>query len=78
MNLCYRNTLHRAFNEWSEASRNVLQFEETTVSNGTSNFIVLFANGPHNDSLPFDGRGRYTVSLICLCVLQISSVNNSM
>ncbi|OUC40722.1 Matrixin [Trichinella nativa] len=50
-----RTTLHRAFNEWSEASQKALKFKENENSTGLAHINIFFAHGDHNDSLPFDG-----------------------
>ncbi|KHJ43948.1 peptidoglycan binding domain protein, partial [Trichuris suis] len=51
-----RTTLHRAFNDWSSASKRALRFSEHENGDGKANFNIFFARGDHNDSLPFDGR----------------------
>ncbi|GMT19151.1 hypothetical protein PFISCL1PPCAC_10448 [Pristionchus fissidentatus] len=47
-----RNTLHRAFNDWSTIAN--LQFQE--VHEGDSDLKVSFEKGFHDDRYPFDGR----------------------
>ncbi|CDW56038.1 matrix metalloproteinase 14 [Trichuris trichiura] len=51
-----RTTLHRAFNDWSSASKRALQFSEHENADSKANINIFFARGDHNDSLPFDGR----------------------
>jgi len=50
-----RNTLHRAFDDWSVATRRALRFVEIRNLNETTDLEIFFALGAHNDTLPFDG-----------------------
>jgi len=50
-----RNTMHRAFDDWSVATRRALRFVEVRNSNETTDLEIFFALGNHNDTLDFDG-----------------------
>ncbi|VDP00796.1 unnamed protein product, partial [Soboliphyme baturini] len=52
-----RTALHRAFDDWSAASRKHIIFVEQNDENKDQRLDVkiFFAKGEHNDSLPFDG-----------------------
>jgi hypothetical protein len=48
--------LQRAFEEWSRYVQ--LEFTYTTKADASRNLHILFAEGPHGDAYPFDGRGK--------------------
>ncbi|KAL3070000.1 hypothetical protein niasHS_017289 [Heterodera schachtii] len=50
-----RNTLHRGFNFWEEASK-LLSFKELKHSEKGAHLNIRFLRGNHGDDMPFDGR----------------------
>ncbi|KAL3107433.1 hypothetical protein niasHT_014150 [Heterodera trifolii] len=49
-----RNTLHRGFNFWEEASK-LLSFKELKHSEKGAHLNIRFLRGNHGDDMPFDG-----------------------